>query len=130
MNYLAALGGLTTVGLALAVWALRVRMDGLRGNLRAAYSERNAAEAALKIGTKEFDDYRMRAEAMQAKLVSELERYENEELDAIESEPDRPRRIERRRNWVRSVLSKASPPTGDDSEDGVREESSSDSPGG
>ena len=130
MEWLALLGGLTSAALGVTVALLGIRNGGLKADARHADTLRKAAEAALKVGTKEFDDYRLRAESIQAKLVSELEHYENQELDAIEAEPDRPRRIERRRNWVRSVLSQASPPTGGDGEDGVREDTTSDSPGG
>jgi hypothetical protein len=125
VEWLALLGGLTSAALGVTVALLGIRNGGLKADARHADTLRKAAEAALKVGTTEFDDYRKRAELREANLVAELEHYENEELDAIEAEPDRPRRIERRRNWVRSVLSKASSPTSDDSEDGVREEGTS-----
>ena len=122
MQLLAILGGAGTAGFALAALIFVVRNKGLALDARQADTLRKAAEAALKVGTKEFDDYRDRAEAKEARLVAELERYENQELDGIEKEPDRKVRIRRRRDWVRGVLSKASSPTGDDSGGRVSED--------
>ena len=122
MEWLAIIGGLAAGGLGIAVALLGIRNGALKADAREADGLRKAAEAALKVGTKAFDDYRLRAEANEARLVAELENYENHELDAIEAEPSRPRRIKRRRDWVRSVLSKASAATSDDDSDGVRED--------
>jgi len=98
LAWAAAVAGLSTVGLSITVVIFAIRNSGLAIDAHRADMLRKAAEAALKVGTKEFDDYRDRAEAKEARLVAELERYENQELDAIEAEPNRPRRIERRRN--------------------------------
>lgn len=122
MSILEILGGLGTLGFATTTVVFVIRNKGLAIDRNDADTARKVAEAALKVGTKEFDDYRDRAEAKEARLVAELERYESQELDGIEKEPDRKVRIRRRRDWVRGVLSKASSPTGDDSDRGVRED--------
>lgn len=119
MGYLAAFGGVASLALALVVWALKIRINGLHGSIRAAKNDAAVAAAALKVGNSEFADYRLRAEAKEATLIEELRRFEERELDAIEEEPDRDTRIRRRREWVRGVLSQAPTSTGDNGQDRV-----------
>lgn len=114
LAWLATAGGVSTLGLGIVVWALKLRLGGLHSENKRLILDRKTAEAALKVATTEFDQYRGRAEAKEASLILELERYENQELDGIEKEPDRAVRIARRRQWVASVLSKASPNTSGD----------------
>ena len=128
MNILAIIGGAGSIGFAITAVVLAIRNGGLKVDANTADTLRKAAEKLATKTTKNFDAYRKRSEEMVAGLVKELENYENEELDAIEEEPDRDRRIARRRSWVRGVLSKAPSPTSDDSGDGVREEETPDPP--
>ncbi len=122
MEFLAALGGFTTAAGIITALVFAIRNKGLALDAKEADLARQVAETALKVGTREFENYRLRAEAKEAQLVTELERYENEELDGIEKEPNRAVRIRRRRDWVRGVLSKATNPTGNDSGRRVRED--------
>ena len=122
MEFLAALGGFTTAAGIITALVFAIRNKGLALDAKEADLARQVAETALKVGKREFDNYRLRAEAKEAQLVTELERYENEELDGIEKEPNRAVRIRRRRDWVRGVLSKATNPTGNDSGRRVRED--------
>ena len=114
LAWLAIAGGVASAGLGIAVALLGIRNGGLKADARHADTLRKAAEAALKVNTTNFDDYRMRAESKEASLVAQLEHYENHELDAIEEEPNRVVRIERRRSWVAGVLSEASNLASDD----------------
>ena len=122
MNYLAAIGGASTLVLGLVVWALRVRIKGLHADVRAEKTDRKAAEAAVKVINKQFDDHRLRAEAKEARLTEELERLEDERLESIEKIEDPVERVRRRRGLVASVLSKASALTGDHGQDVVPED--------
>ena len=69
--------------------------------------DRRAAEAATKVATAQLAETISRARAKEEALIRKLEHYENHELDAIESEPNRAKRISRRRDWISSVLSEA-----------------------
>lgn len=122
MQWLAALGGFASAGFGIVALIFVIRNKGLALDAKSADTLRRAAEETAKTVTADFNEYRDRAEAKEARLVAELEHYENHELDDIEAEPNRPRRIERRRNWVRAVLSKASNPAGDDGDRGVSED--------
>lgn len=104
LGYIATSGGLLSVGLGVVVWALRLRLDGMRDDLKAANAHRRSAEDILVINSREFTDYRSRAEEKEAFLVKELHHFRKEELDGIEKEPDRDVRIRRRRAWVGSML--------------------------
>ena len=108
LSWLATTGGVASFALGLTVWVMKLRIDGLHLEVKGLVRSKKTAEAALKVATTEFDQYRGRAEAKEASLLQELERYENQELDGIEAEPDRAVRIARRRQWVSGVLSKAS----------------------
>lgn len=125
MDYLAAIASLASVGLGIAVAILGIRNGGLRADARHADTLRKAAEGSLHKVADEFDDYRDRAESKEARLVAELEHYENHALDGIENEPNREVRIRRRRDWVRSLLSQTSTTTGDNSDSGMRDDSAS-----
>lgn len=120
LAWFAAAGGVSSVGLGLIVWIMKIRLDGLHDDAKRLTTARKVAEAALKVAVRDFDEYRARAESKEAQLISELERYENQELDGIEKEPDRTVRIARRRQWVAGVLSQASNPTSNDGSGGVR----------
>ena len=124
IEVLAAVAGLASAGLGITVAIMGIRNGGLKADAREADQDRKAAEAALMVAAKEFDDYRLRAESKEALLVKELEHYENQELAAIEAEPDQVVRIRRRRRLVGGVLSEAFTPAGDDSDPGVPEDSS------
>ncbi len=114
MDVLAAIGGVSTLAMAIVAWALWQRSKGLKSEIESEQILRVIAEDKLTDATKEFDDYRSRAKAKETSLVLQLEHYENHELDAIEEEPNRNVRIARRRSWVASVLSQASATSDDD----------------
>lgn len=115
-------GGLVSVGLGVVVWAMRLRMKGLKDDLNVSEARRGAVEDILIVNSQNFTDYRARAEEKEALLTRELHHFRKEELDAIEEEPDRDVRIRRRRSWVSSMLRISSPSSGDDGDPGVRDE--------
>lgn len=105
--WIATAGGITSAGMAIVVAILALRNSGLRLDVRRTETLQRAAEAALKLSGRELSEYKQRSESAMAVLVDRLEYYERHELDAIEEEPDRDRRIQRRRDWVRDILSRA-----------------------
>ena len=107
MSYLAAFGGLTSVGLLAGLVIMKLRMDGLYAEARLSRKNRLVAVAAMEATATEYKKFRDRSEAKEATLLLKLEHYENHELDAIEKEPNRDVRIRRRRDWISSVLSEA-----------------------
>lgn len=122
IDIVAVIGSAGTVGLAIACVVFAVRNGGLRAELVRADMLRKTAEGALKDSEKEFTEYRERTEQQLKDLNDELERFENHELDAIEEEPNRVRRIERRRSWVLGVLSKTRASANSEDPEGVRED--------
>jgi len=95
---------LGSVGLGITAVVLAIRNGGLKAEIQEADQLRKAAEAALAVQTTESEDQKLRAKAQIASLRKELERFENEKLDAIEEEPNREKRIAARRNWVVDAL--------------------------
>lgn len=130
MSVLEVIGAIGSVGFGTTAIVLALRNGGLRSEITRADSLREKAENDLKATTAEYDTYRERAEQQLHLLQEELEHFENHELDAIEEEPDRTKRIERRRSWVRSLLSKAPSSPRDDGEAGMREDSPTDETAG
>lgn len=121
-SYLAIAGGMSAAGMGMMLAIYAVRNSGLKAEAKEDRLLRVAAEVNLEMSTAQFNAYRARAEVKEARLVAELEHYENQELDNIETEPDRPKRIKRRRDWVRDILSRAKSPSGDNDSRGVRKE--------
>jgi len=119
---LAIVGMAGTLGLGITSVVLAIRCGGLKVDANKADTLRKTAEDKLKDVSKKADAYRKATEEQLALLQKELEYFEDHELDAIEAEPDRDKRIARRRGWVRGVLSKAPSPASDDSGNGVRED--------
>ena len=122
LGYIAAMGGLISVGLVVAVWAMKLRLSGVKWELKASGARRVAVEDLLVSSTRNFTDYRARAEEKEAHLTRELHHFRKEELDGIEKEPDRDVRIRRRRSWVSSMLRISSPSASDDGGPGMRED--------
>lgn len=122
MAYLAIAGSMSAAGMGMMLAIYAVRNSGLKAEAKEDRLLRVAAEVNLEMSAAEFNAYRARAEVKEARLVAELEHYESQELDNIESEPDRPKRIKRRRDWVRDILSRAQSPSGDNGSDGVRQD--------
>jgi ribosomal protein S18 len=117
VEWLAAIGGITSAALGLTVALMGIRVGRLKTDAAEADSMRKAAETNLKTSTAKFEDYRKRAESIRAELIAELERFQEERLDGIEKEPDRKIRVRLRRAWVSGLLSKASSITSDNSGD-------------
>lgn len=108
LGYIALAGGVTSVGLAIVIAIMRLRMEGLNGELDLAMALRRQSEEALKNLNDDFFDYRTRTKAIQADLIAEIELFRAKRLDGIEKEPDRKTRIRLRRAWIGDIMSKAS----------------------
>ena len=106
-SYFAIAGWMSAAGMGMMLAIYAVRNSGLKAEVKEAKLLRVAAEVSLEMTSGQFDSYRARAEAKEARLVEELENYENHELEDIKAEPDSAKRVKRRRDWVRDVLSKA-----------------------
>ncbi len=121
-SYFAIAGWMSAAGMGMMLAIYAVRNSGLKAEAKEDRLLRVATEVKLEELSGNFNAYRARAEVKEARLVEELEHYENQELDNIDAEPDRPKRIKRRRDWVRDILSKAKSPSGDNGSDGVRQD--------
>lgn len=117
LGYIAAVGGLASFGLLIGVFVMKLRIDGLHRKVRKANRGEDVAIAALKVSVKEQADFKMKSDAVRARLRAELERYEDEELDEIESTEEMQARIARRRAFISRMFSETSDGDSGDSDD-------------
>lgn len=107
LGYIATIGGVISVGLAIVIAVMRLRMKGLNSELDLSMALRRQSEESLKSLNDNYFDYRERTKSIQADLVAEIERFRQEGLEGIEAEPD-DTRIELRRSWIADIMSKTS----------------------